>query len=188
MDYNNDPQGNNNQNPNMGYNPNNVGYQSQPNSFGTGEPVYQTQPVNNSFDGNTYQEPNFDNNIPNNSNPEEKRKSTGFAIASLVLGILSIVFICCCIPWLNLILAVLAIVFAIIDKNKPTKTGVSTGGLVCGIIGLLISLVLMLFSGVLFTGLRDAIRSAGYDIEDFEDMNDVEFDEFMRKLTESFNR
>jgi hypothetical protein len=64
--------------------------------------------------------------------------SNGFCVASLVLGIVSLVSFCFPVP------AVLAIVFGIIGYNKTTKNGGEGGGrgmaiagIVCGGIGLL---------------------------------------------------
>lgn len=53
----------------------------------------------------------------------------GFAIASLVLGILSIFCFA-------LIAGTLAIVFSTMAKSKGYKGGMATAGMVCGIIGL----------------------------------------------------
>ncbi len=60
--------------------------------------------------------------------------SHGFAIASLVLGIISVV--CCCFYPLGLTLGALAIIFAIIDRRQHgVFNGLATAGLVLGIIG-----------------------------------------------------
>jgi len=66
-----------------------------------------------------------------------RKASNGFGIASLVLGIISIIF--CWVPLLGLICAILAIVFYIRQK-WILQTGVAIGGLVTGIIGLIFSI------------------------------------------------
>ena len=69
----------------------------------------------------------------------EEKKSNGFAIASLVLGIVSIVF--CFIPGLilvGLITGIIGVVFGVLAKKK-NPTGMATAGLVCSIIGLILS-------------------------------------------------
>lgn len=68
----------------------------------------------------------------------EQKRQNGFSIASLVLGIICIV--CCCIDFIALVCAALAIIFAILDKKKNGKmNGMALAGLVCGIIGAVIS-------------------------------------------------
>lgn len=73
-------------------------------------------------------------------------KSTGFGIASLVLGIISIIFLYYII--ISVISAVLAIVFGIIALRKDDRTFGKTG-LALGIVSLVITLLLFLFLDVL---------------------------------------
>ena len=66
-------------------------------------------------------------------------QSNGFAIASLVLGILSIV--CAFIPVLGLtvwIIAPLGLVFGLVALTRPAGKGMAIGGSICSGIGLLI--------------------------------------------------
>ena len=63
----------------------------------------------------------------------EEKKSNGLAIASLVLGIVSIVF-CFIIQWLGLIIGIVGIVLGVMAKKK-NPTGMATAGLVLSIIG-----------------------------------------------------
>ena len=67
----------------------------------------------------------------------------GFAIASLVLGIVS--FFC-----FAYIAGTLGIIFGITAKKKGYKGGMATAGIVCGIIGIVLYL-LMLIGGILFS-------------------------------------
>ena len=67
----------------------------------------------------------------------------GFAIASLVLGIVS--FIC-----FAFIAGTLGIVFGIVAKNKGYKGGMATAGIVCGAIGIALW-ILMMIAGMLFS-------------------------------------
>ena len=68
---------------------------------------------------------------------EDKQK--GFAIASLVTGILS-----CIIPYISTLLGILAIVF----YAKSNRKGMAIAGLVTGIIGLVVSVII--WSVILF--------------------------------------
>lgn len=63
-----------------------------------------------------------------------KSESTGFGIASLVLGIISIFTFFCCI---NYILAVIAIVLGIVQIVKSSKKGLAIGGIVTAVISII---------------------------------------------------
>lgn len=74
-----------------------------------------------------------------------KNKSNGYAIASLVLGIISVV--CCCTVYLSIILGILAIVFFAIDKNTNGRSnGMAVAGLVLGIFGVLFGVIAIISS------------------------------------------
>ena len=67
-------------------------------------------------------------------------RSRGWSVASMVLGILSI--LCCCFTYVPLVLSVLAIVFSIVSRrNLGYFDGMAIAGLVMGIIGFIFSVV-----------------------------------------------
>ena len=75
--------------------------------------------------------------------------SSGMATAALVLGILSVTLTCCCcclIP-INLILGLLAVIFAFVSKKQTggAFNGKARWGLILGIIGILLFVVMMVF-------------------------------------------
>lgn len=70
--------------------------------------------------------------------PAQQSQGNGFAIASMVLGILGST---CLAAWF--VPQVLAIVFSIVAKKKGQSKGMSIAGLVLGIVGLLIFLVIV---------------------------------------------
>ena len=81
---------------------------------------------------------------------EQKKGGRGFAIAALVLGIVSICICCCCcfcdLLIVPLICAVLAIVFAIVSKHQSEDKkmhGMAIAGLILGIVGLVICVLLI---------------------------------------------
>jgi len=71
-------------------------------------------------------------------------------VASLVLGICSIVFSIIsfgCLAWISIILGIIGIVLGAIDIKKKNNAGLPSGmskaGLACSIIGLCMALVIM---------------------------------------------
>lgn len=86
--------------------------------------------------------------------PQETGAGT-MAIVSLIMGILSIVT--CCVG-IGLIFGIVAIILAGISLSKKRGKGVSIGGLVTGIIGTLLSLVIVIYiimAGVAFGTMKD---------------------------------
>ena len=70
----------------------------------------------------------------------EKNKSTGVGVASLVLGIFSIVF--CWFPFVGLGAGIVGLVCAC--RENP-RSGIATGGLVTSIIGMVFSALYLVF-------------------------------------------
>lgn len=110
----------------------------------------------------TPQNPNYQDNtayqqvvsVPDNGAQD---KANGMQVASLVLGILSILFSCCYgVP--GIIMSVIGIVCAV-KGNKEKKNGVGTGGLVCSIIGLILSVIMLIYvivvGAAVFSALSD---------------------------------
>ena len=67
------------------------------------------------------------------------------AVASLVLGIVSIVFSVFtggALGWLGAIIGLVGIILGAMAKKDPEKKGMATAGLVCSIIGLVLGLIL----------------------------------------------
>lgn len=88
-----------------------------------------------------------DYTVINDQFAAEAKRKNGFSIAALVLGIVSIV--CCCISYLGLVCAALAIIFAVLDKKQNEgMNGMALAGLICGIIGAVIA-VYTIVDGIL---------------------------------------
>lgn len=66
----------------------------------------------------------------------------GFSIASMVLGIISLVFFC--LWFISIPCGILAIIFGAKSLNGPKK-GMATAGLVTGIVALSILVILFIF-------------------------------------------
>lgn len=76
---------------------------------------------------------------------EEKKPWGGFAIASLVLGIISL--LCCCLWYISLACGALSVVFAIIQKKRAGDMGgMALAGMVCGIVGAVIAILIFGYS------------------------------------------
>ena len=77
---------------------------------------------------------------------EDKKPQKGFAIAGLVLGILSIIC-CCCNEYISLIMGILAVVFFFVDKKQNGSiNGMAIAGLVCGLVSIAISVFGLILS------------------------------------------
>ena len=102
-------------------------------------------------------------------------EGNGFGIASMVLGILAIVFVCGCI---NIPLAIISIIFAIIHINR--KTG-SIGFAIAGIVTSTISVILTVIMIVAFmyygVGTTSWMYSETMPFEYFMDDDDY-YDDF----------
>ena len=92
---------------------------------------------NNGYNNNYYN--GYNNNYNNYEN------DSGYSVAALVLGILSII-LCCCYGIVGITL--LGLVFALKYKksNNGKMNAPATVGLVCSIIGLILSIIMMIYS------------------------------------------
>lgn len=86
-------------------------------------------------------------NAPVDNEPEAGK---GMAIASMVLGIVSIVMLCCS-YWISVPCAVVGLILGIIHNKKNGKNGMAIAGIVCSIVSLVL-LVLLLIIAAVFMG------------------------------------
>lgn len=110
---------------------------------------------------------NFETNPYSASAPQQKKKN-GFSIASLVLGIVSLVGCCCCCgeiigTILMGICGVLAIVFAFLSKkdNGGKMDGKAIAGLVLGIVAL-VFLVFFLILAINLNAMLGSMTEADF--------------------------
>ena len=93
---------------------------------------------------------------------EPKKKSSIFAIISLIAGIAS-VLLGCCSYGANITFSIVAIVMACIDRSKNGKMSVmSVIGLICGILGILAGIVFIILLCIGMIGSAASTPSYGY--------------------------
>lgn len=76
---------------------------------------------------------------------------SGFAVTGLVLGIISVLL--CWIPFLDLLLGILAFIFSIIGFKKSTKQGVAIAGIIFSSISILVGLVLTFIGAIILSAI-----------------------------------
>ncbi|MBQ6412304.1 MAG: DUF4190 domain-containing protein [Ruminococcus sp.] len=102
----------------------------------------------------------------------EQQGKKGFAIASLVLGIVG-----CVIPWygvvygiIGIVCAVVGLVFAIMAKKSYNaigqKNGMATAGMILSIVGIVLSVIGLIVCGVCVCVAQQALAESGYTVDD----------------------
>ena len=104
--------------------------------------------------------------------------SNGMGIASMILGIISLLLFCTCINWIT---AILAIIFGIIQLTRGKEKGFAVAGIVTAAISLVFSLVLY---GCLAAGMS----RAGLSYDDFYDSYyDSYYDDYYNDYYDYYN-
>lgn len=83
-------------------------------------------------------------------------------VASLVLGIIAILIglvSAGLLGWLGAIIGILGIILGALGRQKPEGRGLATGGLVCSIIGTILSLLFYLACAACASGATSGIKS-----------------------------
>ena len=113
----------------------------------------------------------------NNYTKPTKSEPNGYAIASLILGIVSLI-LCCC-SCISIVTSVLAIIFAILSRQGQPMPGNALGGMICGIVSLAATL---LFTGFFILSIAETNYE---DMDDF--FNDFTQDEEFNKENYGYN-
>ncbi|MBO4910584.1 MAG: hypothetical protein J5476_15030 [Lachnospiraceae bacterium] len=132
--------------------------------FGPQQPHYSSQQGN--FSDPYAYAPQGQYNSPYNA-PVQAPSPNGFHIASLILGILSILCCVCVAFWgvPNLILGVTGLILGIVG-NKKNKHGLGTAGIVCSIIGIGLAIIVFAFTALLKSAFS-VLPSNMYDLYDW---------------------
>ena len=92
----------------------------------------------------------YDYNYGTPQNQDGYKSNSGggswMAVVSLILGIISIVL--CCIWYISLIAGVVSIVLAILYNKNNGRNGMSTAGLVCSIIGIILAIAIIVIAAL----------------------------------------
>ena len=112
-----------------------------------------------------------------------QNKPEALGIASLVLGIFSIML--CFTSFFAFILGALAVVFGILQIKKKYSIGLGIAGISTAVVGILLSLVIVLFVGSWFSNIFDTNSSydSGYSYDynyDYDDSDDIQYDDSVK--------
>lgn len=106
-----------------------------------------TATQNNYYQDNT-QVPPYQPQYADYSQPQQpQNQSNPLAVVGLVMGILSIVFACC--YGIGIIFGIAGIICSALSKKKG-KSGVGTAGLICSIIGTVLSVLMIIYFVAIF--------------------------------------
>ena len=143
--------------------------------------MYEENDVNNqqseteiqdTYQQNTYEQPN-DNRQPYAQQPvneqPKKEGGVGFGIASLVLGILSLLLFCACI---NIPLAIMAVIFGIIQLVNGNGKGMAILGLVTAGLSIIAMIIFWAIVGFSMPSFMDSNAYTQF----YEDNNSGLFD------------
>ena len=87
---------------------------------------------------------------------EINKTKHGFAVASLVLGIVSVV-LCCC-TWVGIVCGIVGLVLSILARKAGNTETICKAGLILSIIGLALSIILLIVSLVLAAQYQEFIN------------------------------
>lgn len=123
-----------------------------PDSFSQPEEYRQTD---NYGESGEYRDPGQYSGMGNYTRSEESGTGNGFGIASLILGIVSLVGLCFC---LGPITGLLAIIFGIIHlARRPEKRSFGIAGIITGSMGVILSIIIF---AILMFGIT-AVENSG---------------------------
>ena len=86
------------------------------------------------------------------------QESKGLSIASMILGIVSVVL--CCVWYISIPCAILAIIFGTVENKKNKNNKFSKSGFILGIVGVLISIIFIIYIIYISNSLYDKAEKA----------------------------
>ncbi len=122
-----------------------------------------SEPENNfntDFQSNNYVQPD---QIYNQYGDAQPKSGKGMAIASLVLGIVAAVNICCC-TYVGIICGTIAIILGVITLKKNGEgRGMAIAGIICGAIGAVVTLIMTIVNFVNISNGNNEVYNALMD-------------------------
>ena len=133
--------------------------------------------MNNPFNDIPFESSGF-NAVPNDT---VQKNGKGFAIASMVLGIVAVCMCCCCYGifyWISGLLGISAIVFAVLNRRAAGKFhGMAIAGLILGILAIVLFLMMLsldiLASSISPAEFETMLRDLIADDEFYEELMDT---------------
>lgn len=116
---------------------------------------------------------NTEDNSNNNGQPGQpgKQGTDGMAIASLILGIFSIV--CCCLTYVSIVAAIVGLVLGILSRKKNPTNGLALAGIICSAVGLALSIIVLIIAIIAVVTGETAYNINTYSsFKDFQDFID----------------
>lgn len=104
----------------------------------------------------------MENENVQNPMPQE---SKGMSIASLVLGIVSVVLFCY--TYISIPCAILAIIFGILGKKKGGK-GMAKAGLILGIIAMALIVFIWILAAAGFAAMGSMLNDLSYELNNIQ--------------------
>ena len=106
--------------------------------------------------------------------PVQPQAGVGFGVASLVLGILALVTFCT--GCLNIPLAVLSIIFGIIQLVKRTGKGLAIGGLITSVLSIIAFIVFFMIIGMSIPKFSDLDDYSSF-IDEYDQNNSYDYND-----------
>lgn len=146
-----------------------------------GQDTYsQTTSVQSTYNQDTYNQNPYGQNgyHPGNygqKEPGEKDHGKGFAIAALVLGILSVLCFCGCI---NYVMAIAAIILAIIHLVRSDQgKGMAIAGIILSVISMILGGIFWIYM-ISYTNITDINSNDSFYVEEFQNGNDEYYHDY----------
>lgn len=126
---------------------------------------------------------------------ENEIKSTeGFGIASMILGIISLLLFCTCINWIT---GILAIIFGIIQLTKKSAKGFAVAGIITAALSILFAILLYVEFAVgmareglsyddFYDSYYDSYYDDYYDYYDYDSYYDNYYDEYFNDYYDGY--
>lgn len=99
----------------------------------------------------------------------QKQQGKGFAIASLILSLLGVLFgFTCCLAFLGTLCCILGVIFGAVAMKNPANKALALSGLIIGIVGFVLTLILGIIFFADIGSLGDALNDFYYDYGYFD--------------------